>query len=313
MGKVKGIVMEINKNSAIIMTHDGKFINIKKPPFEISLGDEITSKPVNTMSFMKCTAMAAAIMILILPFIYFKQAMATVAYVDVDINPSFELGINRYNKVSSITPLNSDGSKLIKDVSLDGLHINDALGKVISKAKDMGYIGDSKPNNIEVTLVKLKKDKVNISQKELVEYTESAVKKSNVDAKLKFYNADEQAFDNAKKENISPNKYMDKNQDKDKFEIDVKKSSPKSSPSSNGIKKDKTIDKDKGNSDKKPIKDDDHHKVNEKASLQHQERGFDKSKYDKGNASENKKKTPSRTTSSKWLWHFKNQKNGIKK
>jgi hypothetical protein len=308
MGKVKGIVMEINKNSAIIMTHDGKFINIKKPPFEISLGDEITSKPVNTMSFMKCTAIAAAIMILVLPFIYFKQAMATVAYVDVDINPSLELGINRYNKVSSITPLNSDGSKLIKDISLDGLHINDALGKVISKAKDMGYIGDSKPNNIEVTLVKLK-DKANISQKELVEYTESAVKKSNVDAKLKFYNADEQAFDNAKKENISPNKYMDKSQNKDKLEIDVKKSSL----NSNDNKKNKTIDKGNGNPDKKSIKDDKHSNASGKATLQHQERYFDKSKYYKGNASENKNKNSVRTKGSKGSWHYKNKKNDNKK
>lgn len=222
---VKGIVMEVNENSAVIITADGEFLNVKKPSSDISIGEEITSTAVYKSNFIKYTAIAAAIMIILIPFIYFKQVMATVAYVNVDINPSLELGINRYNNVNSVTPLNSDASELIKDMPLKGMNITDALGKMISTAKDMGYISENKQNNIEITLVKLKPD-TNISRESLVECAKSVAMDTDVDVKIKAYNADKKVLDNAKKQNISPNKYMNKNRASDKIEIDIKKSAP---------------------------------------------------------------------------------------
>lgn len=225
---VKGIVMDIAKDSAVIMTNDGEFLKVKKPSPSIALGDEITSTSCfekQKSHLSRYAGLAAAILLLLIPFLYFREAYATVAYVNVDINPSLEIGINRYNRVNDITALNSDGAELIKDMPLKGLEVKDALNKIIITAKDSGYINDGKVNNIEVALIALNPQNVKISEDNLINYVKDAVETTNVDATIKVQGANREIHDNAKKENISTNKYLDKTQGgNNSIKVDVKKS-----------------------------------------------------------------------------------------
>lgn len=260
---VTGILMEVGEDSAIIMTKEGEFLKVKKPSPNVSAGEEITSTTVdvNRYSFMKYAAIAATFLLLLIPFTYFQQAMATVAYVNVDINPSLEMGINKYNKVNSVKALNSDGEALVKDMPLKDLDINEALDKVISGAKEKGYINDDKQNNIEIALVTIKESQVNISQESLVKYAENLAPKINVDATVKIQGADKKLHDEAQKENLSTNKYIDKSKDKDNEAVKVK------------IKKDnkkednKDTEKAKPNSPEKK-EEDNKKKDNKKVSLE---------------------------------------------
>ena len=49
------------------------------------------------------------------------------AFVDIDVNPSIELQINRYNKVVGAEAYNDDGRSVLDRVSLDGLDYRQAL------------------------------------------------------------------------------------------------------------------------------------------------------------------------------------------
>lgn len=247
---ITGIVMEIGSNSAIIMTKDGEFLNVKKPSHFIELGQEITSTVYakNNMSFIKYISIAAAILLMLVPFVYLKEAYATVAYVNVDINPSLELGITRYNKVNQVIPLNEDAKILLENVSLKDLDIKEALDVVIIEAKDKGYIEDGRVNNIEITLVKVKESNINVSRETLVQYAKSKVSEIDVDATIEINKANKEIHNEAKKENMSTNKYLDKveGSKKESIKVDVKKSTP----SKNEDKKDKP-DKDNGKSELK--------------------------------------------------------------
>lgn len=225
--KVKGLVMEIKKDAVIIMTGDGDFIKAKKPSHSFSPGEEITSEMYKgRINIFKYTAIAAAILLILIPFTYLKQAYATVAYVNIDINPSLEMGINRYNKINSIIPLNDDAAILIESLSLKGLDIEEGLRRVISGAKDMGYIKDDAINNIEIALVKLSDKDLNISEDNLIKVAENAVENINAEATIEIQGANKEEHDNALKENMSTNKYLDKTENKndnDNIKIDVKK------------------------------------------------------------------------------------------
>jgi hypothetical protein len=225
---IRGIVMEISPNSATVMTNDGEFVRVKKPSSNIILGQEITSAEYlnSRPNFIKYGVLAAAIMLMLIPFTYFKQAYATVGYVNVDINPSLEMAINKYNKVNSVVPLNDDAVKFIDNMALKGLDNNEALDRIITTAKTMGYISNEKENNIEIAIVNLNGNKLGISEKYLVKQAEKAVTDIDVDATIKVQKADEKAHDEAKKENVSTNKYLNKTggSDKDTIKINVKKS-----------------------------------------------------------------------------------------
>jgi hypothetical protein len=220
-----GIVMEVKQKSAIIMTSDGDFLNVRKPSSTIQVGEEITSAVIeSTPAFnWRYAAAAAAIILLLLPFMYFRQAYATVAYVNVDINPSLEIGINKYNKVSTVYALNSDGEALLNTMSLKGLDINSAIGLVISEAKAKNFIRDDKLNDIEITLVKLKQSNVNTSEEAILKSARDKMDTLDVDATIEVREANERIREEAKKQNLSTNKFINKMDDstKDKEKIKI--------------------------------------------------------------------------------------------
>lgn len=223
-----GIVMEIDSTAAIIMTGDGEFLKVKKPSSDIEIGQEITSSLLNTgnhTSFIRYTSIAAAILIMLLPFIYLREAYATVAYVSLDINPSLDMGINRFNRVNEIIPLNQEAEILLQDMSLKNRGIDEALHMVFTGAKDKGFIKEDAVNNIDITLVNVKEEKVNISPDTLVKYAEKEVTEISVDASIEINKANKEVHDEARKENLSTSKYLDKteNNKQDSIKIDIKK------------------------------------------------------------------------------------------
>ena len=54
-----------------------------------------------------------------------------VSYITMNVNPSVELGINRWNKVVECTGLNDDGSELLNRVDVKGLNYKNAMEELI--------------------------------------------------------------------------------------------------------------------------------------------------------------------------------------
>lgn len=53
------------------------------------------------------------------------------AYISVDINPSIELGVNRFSRIISVESYNEDGAALAKTLDLRFLNYMDALNRVL--------------------------------------------------------------------------------------------------------------------------------------------------------------------------------------
>lgn len=63
------------------------------------------------------------------------------AFVDIDVNPSIELQINRYNKVVGAEAYNDDGRSVLDRVSLGGLDYREALEALTADEALGGYLG----------------------------------------------------------------------------------------------------------------------------------------------------------------------------
>lgn len=91
------------------------------------------SKAVKQKRNARRFAAVAAVLVVALAFagggyhVYAKP----VSYITMNVNPSVELGINRWDKVVECTGLNDDGSELLNRVDVKGLNYKNAMEELI--------------------------------------------------------------------------------------------------------------------------------------------------------------------------------------
>lgn len=76
---------------------------------------------------------AAAVCLALALFAAAALYLTPTTRVNIDINPSLELGINRFDKVVSVEPLNDDGKKLAQTLDIKFTDYNDAFRRILDE------------------------------------------------------------------------------------------------------------------------------------------------------------------------------------
>lgn len=138
--KKTGIVTQINKKHACILTPSGEFSKVRYKGAAPSLG-EVYSGDVYSAPSLKLPMIAAS-----LAFILFSGGLysyMTPAYaVTVEINPSVRVQVNMWNRVIKTEAINEDGKRLLNDININNMSLNSALEKIVSEAKKDNYIDE---------------------------------------------------------------------------------------------------------------------------------------------------------------------------
>ena len=79
-------------------------------------------------------------------WLYFTPA----AYISVDVNPSLELTVNRFDRVISVTGLNSDGDALAQTLDVRFLNYTQALEQVLDSEPIVQYLARDEMLSITV-------------------------------------------------------------------------------------------------------------------------------------------------------------------
>ena len=167
---MKGVIVQQEKGRFIIITKDGRFIKVRGEN-GYSIGDEYEGKTgllrlselfsnvistgdnVNRTRFNKRIATAFASI-----FLIFGMSTAAYAYmipsnyVNIDINPSVELRVNRFNRVVKAVGLNEDGLRVLEELSLKNKPVNEAIKLVIAEVEEEGYLKEELENQVLVTV-----------------------------------------------------------------------------------------------------------------------------------------------------------------
>jgi len=147
--KIKGTVLEINSDTALVMTSKCDFVEIYhqdglEPGQEIvfSRWDVVRQgKRTGRLTFALVACLALFLICVPVYISFFTgTAGAAVAYVSLDINPSLELAVNDKYKVLEATALNQDGDKLLQGASVHGKPIAEAVKDLIKAAEEMHYL-----------------------------------------------------------------------------------------------------------------------------------------------------------------------------
>lgn len=152
-----GIVYEIRKNKVVVLTPDCEFMVIKRRK-DMYLGQQVkfniqdvksTTKPMHKYASIAASIAAAFVMV----FLHFKVLPygEIYGYIDVDINPSIELVVDKEFEVLKTKALNEDAKKITKELEAKGKDAYSVINDFLDKCEEYGYIDPQGDNVVLVS------------------------------------------------------------------------------------------------------------------------------------------------------------------
>ncbi|MBU3184679.1 anti-sigma-I factor RsgI family protein [Clostridium estertheticum] len=155
-----GIVINIINKKAGIMTSSGEFLYIKISKELPNIGGIYTGKLYNKNLFIyKYVISVATLMFMIVSSAYAHSYYTPVSTIILRINPSISIDANKWNKIISSKPLNSDGAQILNNIKLKNKSIDVGLGLLVKEAKTENfinekYVSDKKVVNLDIKSTK---------------------------------------------------------------------------------------------------------------------------------------------------------------
>lgn len=152
---MKAVILDIDKNEATVMTEGGDIIGIKNNGYEI--GQEIilrSGKKRASINRITGIVAAAAAALVITGGIGGYAYYTPYGTVSLDVNPSIEYTINRFDRVLDVTGINDDGDDILFGLdtkSLINRNIETAIEDTIEQIDAEGYFSDEDGNYVVLT------------------------------------------------------------------------------------------------------------------------------------------------------------------
>ena len=166
---MKAVIVDLVGNEAVALCNDGQFVKLKNEHYNI--GQEIQMQP-KVVRFPKQIAVAASFAIVlgscggVGTYAWAKP----VSVVSLDINPSIEYSLNRFDRVISVAGKNNDGERIVDALgnSLKNTDITTALTITVEQLSTDAYL-DADNTNYMVIGVYSKNDSKASSLKDTVD------------------------------------------------------------------------------------------------------------------------------------------------
>lgn len=143
MQRKTGIVVKISENYVHIKTVKSEFYNVKLKEYTPNIGD-IYSGPVIKKN-CKLFNRLLSLIILIMCSLFIKNIYAYFspkASITINIPPTIQLKINKWNTVVDISSTRKSGRALLSNLNLKKLPLETALIKIVETAKEKNIINN---------------------------------------------------------------------------------------------------------------------------------------------------------------------------
>ncbi len=204
---MKGIVAEIHGNEMIVIAKNGEFIKCKLLP-NCNIGEEV-SIPTRNMGiiYKRISAVAASFLIVAMLSTGVYAYYTPYSYISVDINPSLELYVNRFDRVIEAHAFNEEASKLLEtSKKVNHMKAEEAVGQLINQAADQGYLQDTQDNSVMIVVSSnSKKEEKKLSDK-VGKASTSALASLNDHYEVILEKTRVENYQKAKEADVSPGK-----------------------------------------------------------------------------------------------------------
>lgn len=142
MKKATGVVIKVYDKYVCVRTVNGDLINVKLKDYTPNTGDIYTGIIYNNSILTAGGILIACIIVVILlgqNIYYYFTPSATVI---VDIPPTIQLKVNKWDKIIDVKTFKLSAQKLVKPIKLKNTSINKGLETIITEAKNQKAIND---------------------------------------------------------------------------------------------------------------------------------------------------------------------------
>jgi hypothetical protein len=156
-----GTILKLDEQYAVVMTDISDFIKIRRKPsmvvgkqVEFSKFDIIPAGnryTANLSRFPLIAGVAVIIAAIAISAFWGYPVPGVYAFIDIDINPSIELGVDKQQKVVNVSALNKDGEVFLSDLKLSKMRITDALSVIVRKSAETGLLSQTGENLILIS------------------------------------------------------------------------------------------------------------------------------------------------------------------
>ncbi len=238
----RGVVVELDDDFVTLLTPDGQFLKATNKEGNYELGEEISFFPLldkreeaatkakradrgslfqhfSTRTARVGILSAVAIIFFITGFLPFFNNDEVYAYMSIDINPSFEVGVDNDLKVITLEPLNDEANDIMN--SLKGWQekpLNEIVQIIVEECKVDGYVYPGKEIIITTVMNETDVDIENELQDDLKKIRSAIEDEEMV---VKTIESDQETREKAQEQGVSTGKYIELVEQKEETEEEV--------------------------------------------------------------------------------------------
>jgi hypothetical protein len=173
---MKAVILEIKNDFAAVLSDDGCIVTVKNNNYEIG---QVIQRNHSRLQFTKKIGVFAATAAACVFLSVGAWAYASpYTYVSVDVNPSIEYTVNRFDRVLRVKAVNDDGEEILQEISLSNLKnktIEQALATTVAQLSESGYFDGAIEGGIVITTASKDTEKADELAQELQQAVETEV------------------------------------------------------------------------------------------------------------------------------------------
>ncbi|MDR2933153.1 MAG: hypothetical protein LBV27_08610 [Oscillospiraceae bacterium] len=201
---MKGIVFRIGGANAVVMLTGGNFVNTRaKSGWQV--GDVVTVSRQTRSRKMWAVLAACFALAISLGFGGYTLYYSQETLVSIDVNPSIELGINRFDRVISVTARNPEAGRIINAAPVKNMKYTDAVAALVSGGGLDPYLASDAFMLFTVQTKNADKQEALLSN--LQEAADAAVLPHHQNLNTEYYAVDAQTVSNAHRHGMTAGKY----------------------------------------------------------------------------------------------------------
>jgi hypothetical protein len=204
---MKAVVVEIENRYAAVLSDDGCIQKVKNnnytPGQVIQINDD---KIHRSKKFIAFAASAAALAVLGTGTWAYASPYS---YVSLDVNPSIEFIVNRFDRVLEATAMNEDGEEILKEVYLSDLKnktIHSALTTAVEQISQAGYFDNDAEAELVITTSAKNDKKAEDLAQELHETVDTGLAEKGQEIEVESYSVGFDQVEKAKELGATPGK-----------------------------------------------------------------------------------------------------------
>jgi hypothetical protein len=204
---MKAIVVELRNNHAAVLSDDGCVIKIKNNHFEI--GQEIQFTPTVISTTRKAAMFVASAAACLLLSVGTWAYASPYSYVSVDVNPSLEFSVNRFDRVLDVKAVNDDGQDILNSIPIDKLRnksITDAISQSVNQIAEAGYFDGDTEGGIVIATSSKDEGKADDLAEELKQTVEQENQKNHDKVVVETFSVAKERVKEAKSLGVTPGK-----------------------------------------------------------------------------------------------------------